>query len=395
MQNILCTFLLVLLFGTACANPDLPTAPDETQLPVGPRARTGETVPSPDAWRSGDEIQAAIDLAEPGATIELDAAVYLVTREIAIRGPVTLKGQPGTTLVLAESGSTSVIALFGSLEAPVENVRLERLRIFGRGSAQRAGAGVALINVRNCQLVDLSISNCYLDGVYASGAIGCRFEDLTLQGNGRHGIAFGEASPTPSESNVLLRCRALANQLHGFDGEPVVNTRFEQCEAADNAEDGFSLGAGSRTRGNSIVDSESHHNGRFGFMVWSDANRIDRCSSIANAMAGFHVSGPAASDNVIRDCSAVANGWHGVSLDRTTRSLVASNRVEDNAQAMAGDGIALVASFPVHGNSVIDNRSSGRRQRFALVVTALAMDTILSGNVLEGPTSVADGAVAR
>jgi parallel beta-helix repeat protein len=395
MQKLPLCVLFIFLFGNACSSADTPTAPDEARLPVGPRPADGEAIPNPAAWRSGAEIQAAIDGAEPGATIQLDPDVYLIAQEISIRVPLTLRGQPGTTLVLSGTARSSVIGLFGSATSPVHGVRLEQLRIFGRGPTHRAGAGVALVNVRDCTLADLTISNCYLDGVYASGAIGCRFENLTLRENGRHGLAFGEASARPSEANRLLRCRADANRLHGFDGEPVVNTRFEECEAADNLEDGFSLGAGSRSHDNLLLGCRSHHNGRFGMMLWADSNRVEGCESSANAMAGIHVAGPAASNNAIIRCAFLANGWHGISLDRTTKTLVDSNRVDDNAQAGTGDGIAVVASIPVHGNSVIGNRSSGRRQRYSLVVTALALETVLADNLLDGPVSIAPEAVAR
>jgi hypothetical protein len=130
-------------------------------------------------------------------------------------------------------------------------------------------------------------------------------------------------------------------------------------------------------------------------MLWADSNRVEGCESSANAMAGIHVAGPAASNNAIIRCAFLANGWHGISLDRTTKTLVDSNRVDDNAQEGTGDGIAVVASIPVHGNSVIGNRSSGRRQRYSLVVTALALETVLADNLLDGPVSIAPEAVAR
>lgn len=387
--------LLFLLLGNGCSRSENPTAPTSERLPIGPRPVEGELVPCPTTWRSGEVIQAAIDRAEPGATISLDADVYLITREISIRAPLTLLGRVGTTLVLSETAGTSVIGLFGSPESPVQDVHLKQLRIFGRGPAERAGAGVALVNVRDCTLQDLTISDCFQDGVYASGASGCRFLNLTLVRNGRHGLAFGEASPQPSKGNLLLRCRAFGNRLHGFDGEPVEGTQFEECEAADNLEDGFSLGAESRTHGNLLRGCRSHHNGRFGMMVWADANRLEGCESAFNLEAGIHVAGPAASDNAIVRCATLANGWHGISLDRTTRTLVAENLVDDNAQGGAGDGIAVVSSIPVHGNSILKNRSAGRHQRYALVVTALALDTVLADNQLDGPVSIAREAVGR
>lgn len=379
---------LFVLAYTSCTSP---TAPPQlpTDDPLGPRDLVVDERPAPATVLPGALLQRAIDAAADGDTVLVQPATYRIEAELVIRRPLALVAPEGALLELAPGVAASVVSVAPPAGAtPLAGVHLEGFAILGNGMAGSTGAGVAMINVHDSSLRRIVIDRCAEDGVYLSGVCGSRFEDLVLRRNGRHGLAFGEASTARSADNAVLGCLSRWNQLHGFDGEPVETTLFSGCEASDNGGDGFHLGAEERTHENQLVACTAAHNGRFGITIWSDANRVEDCGLRANRLAGIHIVGPAARDNVVAHCSVAGNGWNGISLDRTTRTLLHRNDVSGNALAGSGDGIAVVSSIDVFGNAIVGNRVTGDTHRFALVITRRVRGSEVRDNQFEGPIAI-------
>ncbi len=360
------TLAILIAFILGCGNVGSPTAPSSDNMELDSWEIQPARTTHQEEVGTSDDIQAAVDAAGDGETIHLMAGRYRVTAEILISKPVTLRGRSGTVLTLSDGVSSSVIGLFGTPEHPIRGVRIQNLTIAGGRRTQRAGSGISMVNVTGCELRNLRIGDCFEDGVYLSGARSCLFDNLVLSRNGRHGIAFGEASEAPNQGNEIRNCRSRGNGLHGFDGEPVRETFYENCVAILNSGDGFHIGAEAQSFANRLLQCQSMRNGRFGIMIWADSTVVDQCDMRGNELAGIHISGPIATGNSVTGCSVIGNGWHGISLDRTTRARVEGNSVLDNAMGGSGDGIALVTSIPVYGNSITGNVSRGARwKRFS------------------------------
>ncbi|MFB3907604.1 MAG: nitrous oxide reductase family maturation protein NosD [Candidatus Eisenbacteria bacterium] len=377
--------MVVLLIQTAL--PGCPTKPAVAEEPEHP-AESPEDGANLEI-RPGAEIESLLAAAPDGGTVRLARARYRLSRSLEIRRPVHLLGEDGTVLEMQPGASTSLFDV-RDVDAREDGgpVVIERMMLSGNREAQRGGSGILLLSCAGCIVRDVTIRSFWQDGLYASDARECLFERIILEDCGRNGLSFGERIVEPaSEGNRILGAAARDNASIGFDVEPGIGNRFEDCVATGNGSYGFSVGAGARSHGNALVRCRAERNGDHGINLWSGENEVLSCESRRNAGDGISIV--LAAGNTISDCAASENGRHGIGLDRASGSLLRANLAESNGRTGLGDGIALVAGTPVYDNLLTGNLVRGDSHRYALVVTAKVLRTVLEGNSFEGPLSVA------
>lgn len=294
-------------------------------------ATTAATVPAPAAAthrvEPGQSVQAAVDAARPGDTVELMPGAYRQTVRITVPD-LTLRG----------AGADKV-----TLSPP----------------ADAAGAAAAQ------------------DGVVVSGAAGVRVQGITVTGFARYGV-WG----TSADDMKVVGVSALANGQYGIAQEKSAGARFIGDAARDNGQAGILIanvvgeeGAALDARG-AVVAHNSLTGNKMGVVLRRVRDMTVQDNTMSANCAGMFVVGdesvPRAGDLMVRDNSVTDNTkfceatdrlpvvqGSGIVLTGVENTVVERNTVTGNAgSAPMSGGIVLAPSIvgvTNTGNTVRDN----------------------------------------
>ena len=334
-----------------------PPAAGEQMAPLAPGALEGRP-PSAEA----SPLQARVDAAVAGATIEVEAGDYVgdlvVDKRLRLRG----RGQPR----LVGSGRGSVVRVRAA------GVTIEGFRIDGRrgGDLSRDSAGVHS-SVADTTLRDLDIREA-LFGVYLREAGRAVVERCRVRGiPGRD----------PGEKGSGIH----AYNLEGF--------RFEDNEVVD-VRDGLYLQNASKgtVRGNvardvryglhymfsddNVFEGNTFENGAAGTAImYSERivfrrNRFLRNRGFASVGLLFQTC-----EDVLAEENLVADNARGVFIEGSYRITLRGN-------VIAGSDVAVVLYDPSGGHRFLGNSFVGNRSPLELV--ARRTDTVFLGNYWSG-----------
>jgi parallel beta-helix repeat protein len=160
----------------------------------------------------GDSIQAAIDSAHPGDTVELEEGTYFEQVNIT-KDDITLKGEGASETILkppqqgsaqpktfspncdAAAGQTGICVAGGPVPTDgsppslsVEGVRVKDLTVTGFG-----GSGMFLFGTRDGHVEDVHASNDGGYGIFFNSSSEGVIRDNLVWGNGEAGIYYGDS----------------------------------------------------------------------------------------------------------------------------------------------------------------------------------------------------------
>jgi parallel beta-helix repeat protein len=191
--------------------------------PSGPSALekvSEERAPSTHTVMPGESIQAAVDAARPGDTIEVHVGVYSETVLFDI-DEVTLRGVPdGDKRPLLDGKGKLSDAIIGSGRG---------LTIEGFDVADFTANGVMLSLSQELTLRDLRATNTGLYGLYPVESSGVLVEGCEVTGARDAGIYVGQCKDV-----VVRNCVATGN-VTGIEIENCVNALVEGNHVSDNA----------------------------------------------------------------------------------------------------------------------------------------------------------------
>jgi nitrous oxidase accessory protein len=330
----------------------LPAAAQE-MAPIAPGALEGRP-----ARAEASPLQALVDAAEPGATIEVGPGQYV--GDLVVDRPLRLLGRGRPLLV--GSGSGSVVRV------RADGVRIEGFAIDGRrgGDLARDSSGVHS-SARNTTLADLEIREA-LFGVYLREASGAAVARCRIR---------GIPGKDPGEKGSGIH----AYNLEGF--------RFEGNETVD-VRDGLYLQNASRglIRGNvardvryglhymfsddNVFEDNAFENGAAGTAImYSERIVFRRNRFLRNrgfASVGLLFQG---CDDVLAEDNLVADNARGVFIE-------GSHRVTLRRNVIAGSDVAVVLYDPDGGHRFEGNSFVGNMSPLDLV--ARRTDTVFLGN---------------
>ncbi|MCH2106083.1 MAG: right-handed parallel beta-helix repeat-containing protein [Planctomycetes bacterium] len=196
------------------ASPLTPAGPPSTAAAGEARAPMTHTV------RPGESIQAAVDAAEPGDTIEVHAGVYSETVLFDV-DEVTLRGVPdGDERPLLDGLGELSDAIIGSGRG---------LTIEGFDLANFTANGVMLNLSQELTMRDLRAYNTGLYGLYPVESIGVLVERCEVTGARDAGIYVGQCK------DVVVRDCVATGNVTGIEIENCVDALVEGNHVSDNA----------------------------------------------------------------------------------------------------------------------------------------------------------------
>lgn len=200
-----------------------------------------------------DAIQSLIDSTSRGdGLVKLPGGDYLIDadRGIMLRDGTRLVLDPATRLIASpqRKGNYGVIKIFGVRDASVSGGAIvgERHRHLGKGGEW--GMGIDIKGSSSIRISNITISDCWGDGVYIGGWKGIPSTDVTLDNvtslrNRRQGLSITSGHRILVSNSRFIGTSGTAPQA-GIDlepnkGERVSNVTIRNCEAKDNAGPGI------------------------------------------------------------------------------------------------------------------------------------------------------------
>lgn len=228
-----------------------------------------------------DMIQKLIDTAARGdGVVNLPGGDFLIDadRGIMLRDGTRLVLYPSTRLIASpqRKGHYGVIKIFGVHGASVSGGAIvgERHRHLGKDGEW--GMGIDVKGSSSIRISNITISDCWGDGVYIGGWKGVPSTDVTLDnvsslGNRRQGLSITSGHRILVANSRFIGTSGTAPQA-GIDlepnkGESVSNVTIRNCVASNNAGPGI--------------------------MTWNSASnvKITGCRIQQNASSGIYLGG--------------------------------------------------------------------------------------------------------
>jgi hypothetical protein len=251
----------------------------------GPNSTSPPLVPGPIPVRQSstitvtpglDTLLAAVEIAQAGDTLQLQAGLYLLSDTVTVDKNLTIQGIPTSAdqvhIVPVIEGFAGVHLL--SATAAADNVAFANITIkgapdFGEEALQQ-GDGIHTEGVENVTITNVQASLNAGDGIFFVGAIQADLSRITALANGEFGIdTDGALNVTVSDSN--LNANGISGlEAAGHDSPSITFTAvvtITNTLALYNAEIGIEVERFERATLASIICS---HNVEDGF----DADRV-------------------------------------------------------------------------------------------------------------------------
>ena len=288
-------------------------------LPVGGLLAQGSLSPAgapAPVMKSLGQIEPRIPISTAGFTITNAGSYYLTTN---------LTGGASTSGVSVSANNVTLdlngFTLFGTAPNSIDGVLI--------------GAQTN-VTVRNGSCVGWGDS-----GVAAYNSHGCKFQNLTLLGNG---TGLG------GNSGMIVRdCVTESNLYDGFDAND--RCQFFDCSSSFNGNDGFSMAGG----GCQLIRCNGSANHLRGFYL-AVGNMLQACTAYGNTNRG--VEAGAAQASHISDCTFTGNGTDGIGLG--SGSTLVNCTSDNNGTLSSAAGIRVNGTGNrVEGNHVWGNTAFG------------------------------------
>jgi parallel beta-helix repeat protein len=317
----------------------LPGAPAEAALPPAPEPRGADADTPATTWRvkPGESIQAAVDRACPGDTVEIEPGLY--TEAVLVDADrLTLRGivEDGRRAVLDGQGRLSDAVIASGDGFTIEGLRLRRY----------TSNGVTVHGATGVVFRDLVVEDAGLYGVYPVECKDVTVESVTVTGARDAAIYVGQSR------DIVVRASEVHDNVTGIEIENSMNALVEENYAHDNT-------------GGILVFLLPNNPSKVGTDTRVVRNRV-----VSNNHPNFGAPGSVVSQ--------VAPGT-GVFIMAADRTEVAENEIRAN-DSFGIAVVSLTAAFPrgtafdvgivPEGNRIHDNRLAGNGGKPAPAVKA-------------------------
>jgi parallel beta-helix repeat protein len=286
-------------------------------------------------------IQAAVDAAPEGSTIEVRAGVY--REHVEVRTRLTLSGEAGAVVDAGKKGSA--VTLVGS------GITLTGLEVRNAGSAENNAGLLVLGDGNTIARIHATGNN---SGIVILLGRDNTISDSDVSGNKHDGIVIIGATASAITNNVVAKNGRAGIWLEGYHGKDALieatENRITGNQVHDNVSFGIALNTGANR--NEVSDNVVTANGsaapEAGILINCGPNKnlVQRNKLSANQKHGILViSGSAANRFLFNEVTGSATG---IGVYDGSANEFASNRVSDSAAF----GIHLDDLEPLTGNSV-------------------------------------------
>jgi len=306
-------------------------------LPIAWLGLAGQTITVPDDYPT---IQAAIDAAEPGATIVLMPGEYnenlVLTKDLTLQGNSAKvnAGNPERPVVVVLAGVVCLEGLvirggqYGILVGPTTDPGLHLPFIPSplKGFRRPRTWSAPHVTIIDCTIQD---NSCYGVSIFDNSLI--KIINCRITGNGWGGVELGATSRgIIRESNI---------RAHGMAAITVYKpSRVEITNCVISGFPGVS-NSGHAVISSCLFESQSHYSGS-GVKIWEGSHTTIRNSTIRGCYAG--IDGAFASGDVELEVvgNTLYDNKYGIEFDAHSSGVRGANNV------MYANGIDIVGNLP-------------------------------------------------
>jgi len=276
--------------------------------------------------------------------------------------------QPGSYYL---PGNITGVAGAHGIEIAASGVTLDLMGFELRGvPGSLDGINVSLAS-RNVHIHRGSLRDWDGAGADALNAVNSSLCNILAADNGEDGLSIGAGG-------LVDRCAALGNGATGIQGAGGPAS-IRACTAQSNGRDGIQASLGS-----TIIGSTASVNGSVGINA-AAGSTISACAALSNSLGGIY----AASGSTIAGCAAFGNGVAGISV--ASGSMVSAC----SAQGNDGDGIVAGDRSQVRDSAAGTNAGRGIEAGSSSAVLGATASFNNGIGVLVGDDSRVQGCIAN
>jgi len=306
-------------------------------------------------------IQAAINAACPGDTIEVESGTYYehvnVNKTLILSGvgsPIVDGSSTGNAISVKADGCT----IQGFVARNGRNgilVMSAGNTISGNTATGNSDHGISLDSSSNNNISDNTATDNTAYGIYIQNSPECTLSSNTADNNKGHGIRI-----YLSDGNAISGNSATGNSQNGIYVQDSSGCTLSNNTADNNKGHGIAL------------DSADNNNVSSNYATGNAEQGIWLCTAIGNAISGNIVNRNtkngiyirSSSDNTISGNTATGNSDHGINLDSSSSNTISNNNVTGRY-----GGIYFYSSSnsnTISGNTISDNTATGNADGITL-----------------------------
>jgi len=384
----------LLLAGTIACNPNRSSPPAPRTIAVA-QSGSADVIGSDNA-----ALQKAADMLRPGGTLMIGAGTYSMENSVFIPSGVTVRGEPGKTVLRKGRGVESALAEDGDYgESQLRIAEPAKFRP-GMGvtildDAERSGWDVSvttvtavegnLIRIHPTTLRDYNLEEqrARIQNTFpilcVMNAENVVLEGITVDGNKDENAYIdgcrGGAIYIYNSRNVTVRnCVARNYNGDGISFQITDNIRVLDCESHGNTGLGIHPGTGSNRP--VVKNCRTHHNGQIGLFLCWRVRHGEFTDNVIEENGQYGISiGHKDTDNLFVNNTVARNGIAGVHFRRETfknsghRNTFRGNTIIDNGNAREGYGFLIephATGIVIENNRIADTRTDKPTQRHAI-----------------------------
>ncbi len=304
-------------------------------------------------------IQAAVDAAADGDTIEIGGGTYLET--VVVDGFTSLTLRAKGKVVIDSDAGAAALTLSNCTDCVVEKVRAE----------DGPGHGILVVASAGCSLEKCRVEDVAGDGIRVEDSTGVTLEKCTVRRPGADGIVLNEGAGALPTDCLLTGNKVFDAGDDGldFNGTDCVLEKNLVHEPVEDGLDNSGLPSGS---GNTVEANKFVKAGAFGVILGGDANVLRGNKVVQCVQRAFHVI--SGTGHVLEDNTVAKSGNDGVRVeDEASGVSILGNKFrkpgDDGVEVDGPDAVvdgnkvsgAVEDGFEVDGTGGLytDNKATG------------------------------------
>jgi hypothetical protein len=301
-------------------------------------------------------IQAAVDAAANGDTIEIRGGKYAEDVVILNKDDLTLVGKGKVTLMPNDTGI---------LANNCTNLTITKI------ASQGGTNGFDFQDCAGVRLENFAVKDVSFDGVHAVASSDVRIIKGKITNCGHDGISFSDEEPTEPviggeitsvkikdcdedgidllASNITVTScsvKDVGDDAFEADDEGGGSNTFDRCTAKNTGDEGFEIFAPNCT----LTNCKAINAGDDGFDVEGDGSRLENCKSIKAGSNGLEIE--FAEDVTFVRCQAIKSRDDGIALIEATDCVV------DGCKAVKSGDSGFLVDVDTTGCTLRNNKGT-------------------------------------